>query len=80
MQKISIETINTFIASNTINLKPTQAKLCIPIISRICQKMANGIKFDDIKVCDNLIINGHHRYISSLMVNFDLGQVKSNIT
>jgi len=80
MEKITVEFIKGFIASNTIDLKPTQTKLCVPIISRICQKMLHGIKFDDIKVCDDLIINGHHRYISSLIVNFDLGQVKSNTT
>jgi len=71
MEKITVEFIKGFIASNTIDLKPTQTKLCVPIISRICQKMLHGIKFDDIKVCDDLIINGHHRYISPLIVNFD---------
>lgn len=42
--------------------------------------MLHGIKFDDIKVCDNLIIDGHHRYLSALMMKFELGQVKSNTT
>jgi hypothetical protein len=80
MEKITIEAIKAFIASNNIHLKPTQTKLCVPIITRICQKMSNGIKFDDIKVCNDLLIDGHHRYISSLIVKFDLGQVKSNTT
>jgi hypothetical protein len=80
MGKITVESIKVFISSNNIHLKPTQTKLCVPIISRICQKMSHGIKFDDIKVCDDLIINGHHRYISSLIVNFDLGKVQSNTT
>lgn len=42
--------------------------------------MENGIKFDDIKVCDNLIIDGHHRYLSSLIMNLDIGQVFSHKT
>ncbi len=42
--------------------------------------MENGIKFDDIKVCDNLIIDGHHRYLSSLIVNLEIGQVLSHKT
>jgi len=29
--------------------------------------MRNDNKFDDIKICDNLVIDGHHRYISSLL-------------
>jgi hypothetical protein len=80
MGKVTVESIKAFISSNNIHLKPTQTKLCVLIISRICQKMSHGIKFDDIKVCDDLIINGHHRYISSLIVNFYLGKVKSNTT
>lgn len=39
--------------------------------------MKQGIKFDDIKVCDALIIDGHHRYICSLLTQIDLGTVKS---
>jgi len=58
----------------------TQSKLCIPIIDRLCQKMSHGIKFDDIKICDNLIIDGHHRYLSSLIVDFNIGQVFSHKT
>ena len=58
----------------------TQSKLCIPIINRLCQKMSYGIRFDDIKTFENLIIDGHHRYLSSLMVNFNIGQVLSNKT
>jgi len=42
--------------------------------------MTYGIKFDDIKTCDNLIIDGHHRYLSSLIVNFDIGRVLSQKT
>ena len=80
MERITIEDIKAFIASNDIHLKATQTKLCVPIIIRICQKMLHGINFDDIKVCDNLIINGHHRYLSSLIVKFNLSQVKSNTT
>jgi hypothetical protein len=40
----------------------------------------NGVKFDDIKVCDTLIIDGHHRYVSSLLANSKLNEVKSSKT
>ena len=59
---------------------PTQPKLCMPIIKRMCQKMSHGIKFDDIKICDNLIIDGHHRYLSSLITGIDIGSVLSHKT
>lgn len=80
MEKITKMLIDEFISSNDIPFISTQTKLSVPIISRICQKMFHGIKFDDIKVCDNLIINGHHRYISSLITNFDIEKVESNAT
>ena len=58
----------------------TQPKLCIPIIDRLCRKMHYGIKFDDIKTHDNLIIDGHHRYLSSIITGFEIGRVVSNKT
>ncbi|MNE30818.1 hypothetical protein D3C80_1243550 [compost metagenome] len=39
--------------------------------------MVNGIKFDDIKICENLVIDGHHRYISSLLAEIEIGKIKS---
>jgi len=46
----------------------------------MCQKMLKGIKFDDIKVCNDLIIDGHHRYISSLLTNIKLTSVPTQKT
>jgi hypothetical protein len=80
VQKISAEFIKTFLASNELPFYATQPKLSIPIIFRICQKMAHGIKFDDIKVCDNLIVDGHHRYLSGLIMRFDIGKLLSTKT
>jgi hypothetical protein len=42
--------------------------------------MMNGVKVDDIKVCDTLIIDGHHRYVSSLLANSKLNEAKSSKT
>jgi hypothetical protein len=80
LKKITADFLKEFIESNEIPFVATQSKLCIPIINRLCQKMAHGIKFDDIKTCDNLIIDGHHRYLSSRIMNFDIGHVLSHKT
>jgi len=80
VQKITAEFIKGFISSNDIPLLATQPKLCIPIIFRMCQKMSHGIRFDEIKVCDNLIIDGHHRCLSALITSVELGQVLSSST
>lgn len=80
MEEITAEFIKAFIRTNDIPLVATQTRLCIPIIFRMCRKMSSGIRFDDIKVCDKLIIEGHHRYLSALISNFELGSVPTNST
>lgn len=80
MQTITIDFLKDFIKSNTIPFKATQQRLCIPIISRMCQKMLHGIMFDDIKICEGIIIDGHHRYLSALIMKVQLGQVPGSAT
>ncbi|RFM26439.1 hypothetical protein DXN05_19610 [Deminuibacter soli] len=58
-----------------VALTPSQAKLCIPIINRLYIKMANGIKFASITVDGDVISNGHHRYIASLLAEYEIGKV-----
>ncbi|MET3501633.1 MULTISPECIES: hypothetical protein [Mucilaginibacter] len=80
MKKITPQFIVEFIATNNIPFIPTQSRLSIPIISRMCSKMEHHVKFGEIKICGKLIIDGHHRYLSSLIMNFELGQVATNLT
>ena len=42
--------------------------------------MAIGIKFPGIKVVDDLIIDGHHRYLASILVNVKLERLISSKT
>lgn len=71
--------LNT-IANNPVKLRSTHDKLSLPLINRLYEKMVNGIPFDAIKVCDDLIIDGHHRYISSLLADLELETIKSQKT
>ena len=80
MKKITREIIVDFISNNDIELASTHGKLCIPVIDRIFRKMSAGIKFSEIKVENNLICDGHHRYIASLLANFSLERIQGNIT
>ena len=80
MENVNKEVILNAIKDSDFILKATHKKLCLPIIIRINKKMINGIKFDDIKVCDRLIIDGHHRYVSSLLANIKLDEAKSSKT
>ncbi len=42
--------------------------------------MTAGIKFSGIKVEDNLICDGHHRYLASLLANFPLERIPGTKT
>ena len=77
MEQITHEIIVNIIKDGSASLLSSHAKLSIPIINRIYKKMVNDIKFDDIKICECLIIDGHHRYISSLLAGVKLGSVPS---
>jgi hypothetical protein len=80
VQPITKEYVESILKDQKITLKSTQKKLCFPIINRIYKKMKSGIKFSAIKVDENLIIDGHHRYIASIMAEFPLELIPSNKT
>jgi len=84
MESISLEDLKEFLKSNKFELQPTQKRLCFPIIKRIYSKMAIGVVFENINVCDLLLINGHHRYICSLLLQKTIGrnpwEISSQIT
>ena len=42
--------------------------------------MSNGIKFSGIKVEGNLICDGHHRYLASLLAKFSLERISGTST
>ncbi|MFM9838354.1 MAG: hypothetical protein ACKVOQ_08830 [Cyclobacteriaceae bacterium] len=58
-----------------LTLISTHERLCFPIIERIAKKMSIGLMFSSISVDENLIVNGHHRYLASLLVGYNLDQV-----
>ncbi|HVS94046.1 MAG TPA: hypothetical protein VHE59_18550 [Mucilaginibacter sp.] len=77
---VTKEKIENYLSENILELQATQAKLCVPIIRRICAKMQAGIKFEEIKICEDLLIDGHHRYISALLTGYKIGRVSSQKT
>ena len=42
--------------------------------------MSAGIKFSGIKVENNLICDGHHSYVASLLANFSIERISANTT
>lgn len=64
------------IQDKQLDYKPNQDKISLPIINRIYKKMSKSIIFPPIKISGDLIIDGHHRYISAVLANFDIGIIK----
>ena len=67
MEILTLEIVHHLLKECNQDLKSTQEKLCFPVVQRIHRKMLAGIKFKGIKVDGELIIDGHHRYIASLL-------------
>jgi hypothetical protein len=58
--------LELILIDGSLEFKPSKDKLSIPLIYRIYKKMNSGlINFDAIKVAEDLIIDGHHRYIAA---------------
>lgn len=71
------------IENENFDLLSSQTNLCLPIIYRIYQKMKIGIRFPGIKIDHHLIIDGHHRYVASLLAGADVERystLRSNFT
>ena len=64
------------IQSEKIELVATQTKISLPIVERMYRKMTAGVSFADIQIVDNAIMNGHHRYLASLLAGYALGRYK----
>ncbi len=80
MEIVTKQIIQELIEKNQIELYSTHSKLCVPIINRIYKKMSAGIEFAGIKVDNNLICDGHHRYVASLLANFSLERISGSST
>lgn len=61
------EKIEHLICNTNIELCCSHKTLCLPIIDRIYRKMSVGIGFSGIKVVNDVICDGHHRYLASLL-------------
>lgn len=73
MDEINLEIIEKLFQSGSLDLLATQPGVCLPMLQRIYKKMKVGIEFEDIRVNDSRIVDGHHRYICSRLLNIDIG-------
>ena len=75
MNPIDIELLMKLFQGEDLKLKSTHQKLCVPIVLRIYKKMLIGIKFPSLKIHGDLMIDGHHRYLASMLAGIPLDTV-----
>lgn len=80
MNQLSIELLMNYLQREDFKLMSTHSKLCYPIIKRICKKMHIGIKFPSIKIHGDIIIDGHHRYLASVIAGVKLETIPTGIS
>lgn len=63
MNELTLEIVQKFLKENEFRLRSTHKKVSFPILERIFHKLNNGERFRPIQVDNEVIVNGHHRYI-----------------
>ena len=72
MQTVTYEQVKLFIQTNSLKFNPGQNKISYPIIHRIHKRLQEGHRFGNIKVHNNTINDGHHRFICLSLLNMDI--------
>ncbi len=75
LKNITREIILELIHKNENVLVSTHSRLSLPIIERIYKKMLANLKIPPIKVSENFICDGHHRYVASILANYNLDRI-----
>ncbi|MCF6308235.1 MAG: hypothetical protein L3J09_09785 [Flavobacteriaceae bacterium] len=73
MDEINLKIVVDLLNSGSLNLIATQERICLPMLQRIYKKMKFGIEFDNLRVNDSRIVDGHHRYICSVLIELEIG-------
>ena len=72
MLDITYQQVKLFIETNSLKFNPGQNKISYPIIVRIHRRLQEGHSFSNIKVHNDTINDGHHRFISLCLLNMEI--------
>ncbi len=77
MKVFSFEQVRLFLDQHCSEIKPSQTRILYPVIERITRKMQLGIEFKPIliDVDHQLIVDGHHRYLSKNLLEKEINHV-----
>jgi len=76
MQEMKKTFLNLLESKSSIYI-PNQNKVSLPIIYSIYKNMKQDLLFKPICVSDNLIVEGHHRYISAILADYQIEVIKN---
>ncbi len=71
MNDITYEEVKRFLIETEFDCTPSQNEISFPIIQRIHRRLQQGNSFSAIKVKENVILDGHHRYISHKLLTIE---------
>jgi hypothetical protein len=80
LKNVSQADLIYLINNSDLKYKSTHTRLSLPIINRIYKKMAARISFPAIKIQDDFICDGHHRFIAAMLAGYDLKVVNWSST
>ncbi len=60
-------------------LMASQPEVSMPIIERMYKKMQKGVTFADIRTAENVVTNGHHRYLAARLLGVYIGSQDSEL-
>ncbi|ASS48845.1 MAG: hypothetical protein A3D31_06110 [Candidatus Fluviicola riflensis] len=72
MHEITYDQVKLFIKTYPLKFNPGQNKISYPIIVRIHKRLQEGHSFSNIKVQNNIINDGHHRFISLSLLDLEI--------
>lgn len=72
MHELTYVEVKLFMETNCLKFKPGQDKISYPIIVRIHKRLQEGHRFSNIKVLNDVINDGHHRFISLCLLKMEI--------
>jgi len=75
VEDLTIEAVRDYLQKNKLPLFAGQTEVSFPILSRIHRRLKEGKRFSPILVDEDLIVNGHHRYICLNILNIEIEQL-----
>lgn len=69
--ELSIEEVKEMLKNHKSSLKASQDKVSFPILQRITKRLSKNYNLGEVQVDKGLIVNGHHRYVSHILLQRD---------